>query len=161
MQIQSSPAAQKWIFFRLPRCSREENMDCYVPLALPSVPANLACVGSVPRTVFCSFVGTAQMSQLGAELCMIPAPQRGVQLNRHCQEGTQEHQGQLRAELCLKHQQLSRSWSSILSLELGREAVCLSKKEKWDKKVLSPERGKLARVVLWPPSPPQCWSGDT
>lgn len=43
-------------------------MDCYVHLALPPVPANLACVESVPSAVFCSVVGCAQMSSLDLSL---------------------------------------------------------------------------------------------
>lgn len=39
-------------------------MDCYVHLALPSIPADLAHVECVPKAVFCSAVGSAQMSSL-------------------------------------------------------------------------------------------------
>lgn len=43
-------------------------MDCNVHLALPSVPASLACVESVPSAVFCNVVGSAQMSSLELSL---------------------------------------------------------------------------------------------
>lgn len=83
--------------------------------------------------------------QLWAEYCTIPVPQRRIELNSCCWEGTQEPQGQHRSEHCLRTPRAQQwLWGDVLGLDLGREVVSLSKTEKWEEKKCSLLRERRA-----------------
>lgn len=139
MQIQSSSAAQSGSFLDCPGVPERKTWTVTCTWHYHQLQQTWP-VWNLYQVLLCSAGGSAQMSSLELSLVWSQHHREGFSWAGRARKAPRSTKicSDLSSAWTWTAQQWS--WSSILSSELGRGAVCLSKKEKWDKKVLPPER---------------------